>query len=162
MKNRRARLYIAADANGLLKLGCSDDPRRRSKQLGRPVRLLCQTAFLDDAERVETLAHRTLALHGTHIRGEWFKVRYDHAVLALRIAMRQASGGELELGGSPRTRGGAVVEGDGVFQMRVDASFGRMLDDLRKAQDDLPSRAELIRRLVEQAHAALGKKPAKR
>ena len=50
----------------------------------------------------------------------------------------------------------------GVFQMRVDTAFGKQLDDLRKAQDDLPSRAEMIRRLVEAAHGALGKKGAKR
>jgi|HubBroStandDraft_5_1064220.scaffolds.fasta_scaffold418292_1 hypothetical protein len=35
------------------------------------------------------------------------------------------------------------------LQMRVSAEFLRDLDALRKAEDDLPSRTEMIRRLVE-------------
>lgn len=40
---------------------------------------------------------------------------------------------------------------DRPFQMRVTEDFLRMLDDWRRKQPDLPSRAESIRRLVEQA-----------
>jgi len=35
------------------------------------------------------------------------------------------------------------------FQMRVSPSFLRLIDDWRRKQPDLPSRAEAIRRLVE-------------
>ena len=35
--------------------------------------------------------------------------------------------------------------------MRVSEDFLRDLDELRKRQDDLPSRSEMIRRLVEEA-----------
>ena len=35
--------------------------------------------------------------------------------------------------------------------MRVSEEFLRDLDELRKRQDDLPSRSEMIRRLVEEA-----------
>ena len=35
------------------------------------------------------------------------------------------------------------------FQMRVSPSFIRLIDDWRRKQADLPSRAEAIRRLVE-------------
>jgi len=38
---------------------------------------------------------------------------------------------------------------DRVFQMRVSEQFLRMVDDWRRQQIDLPSRAEAIRRLVE-------------
>ena len=37
------------------------------------------------------------------------------------------------------------------LQMRVSEDFLRDLDELRKRQDDLPSRSEMIRRLVEEA-----------
>jgi hypothetical protein len=37
------------------------------------------------------------------------------------------------------------------FHMRVDDEFLALLDALRKAEADLPSRAEIIRRLVERA-----------
>jgi hypothetical protein len=35
------------------------------------------------------------------------------------------------------------------FEMRVPASFLKMVDEWRRKQDDLPPRAEAIRRLVE-------------
>lgn len=38
---------------------------------------------------------------------------------------------------------------DRPFQMRVSEQFLRMVDDWRRTQLDLPSRAEAIRRLVE-------------
>jgi len=37
------------------------------------------------------------------------------------------------------------------FQMRVSPSFLRTIDEWRRKQPDLPSRAEAIRRLVDQA-----------
>jgi hypothetical protein len=40
---------------------------------------------------------------------------------------------------------------DRPFQMRVSATFLRMVDDWRRGQTDLPSRAEAIRRMVELA-----------
>lgn len=39
------------------------------------------------------------------------------------------------------------------LQIRVSKSFLRVLDEWRRAQDDLPSRAEAIRRAVEIAAA---------
>ena len=40
---------------------------------------------------------------------------------------------------------------DRPFQMRVSESFLRMVDDWRRSQTDIPSRAEAIRRMVELA-----------
>jgi metal-responsive CopG/Arc/MetJ family transcriptional regulator len=40
---------------------------------------------------------------------------------------------------------------DKQFQMRVSEEFLETLDNWRRKQDDLPGRAEAIRRLVEQA-----------
>ena len=42
---------------------------------------------------------------------------------------------------------------DRPFQMRVSEEFLRKVDDWRRRQKDLPSRAEAIRRLVELAAA---------
>jgi hypothetical protein len=47
---------------------------------------------------------------------------------------------------------------DRAFQMRVSEAFLRTVDDWRRAQTDLPSRAEAIRRMVEIA-AKIKKKP---
>jgi hypothetical protein len=38
-----------------------------------------------------------------------------------------------------------------LLQVRCDATFLKALDDWRRQQEDIPSRAEAIRRLVEQA-----------
>jgi len=40
---------------------------------------------------------------------------------------------------------------DKFFQMRVDEQFLRRLDNLRRAEPDLPSRTEMARRLIEGA-----------
>ena len=40
------------------------------------------------------------------------------------------------------------------FNMRTDAETMTKLDELRRASDDLPSRGEMIRRLIHQAAAA--------
>jgi hypothetical protein len=47
---------------------------------------------------------------------------------------------------------------DRPFQMRVSEEFLRTVDDWRRGQTDLPSRAEAIRRMVELA-AKMKKKP---
>lgn len=47
---------------------------------------------------------------------------------------------------------------DRPFQMRVSEEFFRTVDDWRRAQIDLPSRAEAIRRMVELAAAKTKKK----
>ena len=43
---------------------------------------------------------------------------------------------------------------DRPFPIRVSASFVRMVDDWRRGQIDVPSRAEAIRRMVELAVSA--------
>ncbi len=44
---------------------------------------------------------------------------------------------------------GMALEHDKVFQMRASAEFLRRVDDWRREQADLPSRAEAIRRLIQ-------------
>ena len=40
---------------------------------------------------------------------------------------------------------------DKFFQMRISKEFMMGVDELRKMEDDLPTRAELLRRLVDRA-----------
>ena len=40
---------------------------------------------------------------------------------------------------------------DKFFQMRISQQFLKDVDELRKREEDLPTRAELIRRLVDRA-----------
>jgi hypothetical protein len=46
----------------------------------------------------------------------------------------------------------------GQFTFRVTPETLKALDDLRRAEPDLPSRGEMLRRLVERAKAAQAKK----
>ena len=46
---------------------------------------------------------------------------------------------------------------DDTLQMRLSPELKATLDDLRKAESDLPSRSEMIRRLIERAAATLEK-----
>ena len=57
----------------------------------------------------------------------------------------------------PRGRPAKRVQ-DRPFQMRVSEPFLRMVDDWRRNQIDVPSRAEAIRRMVDLA-AKMKKKP---
>jgi metal-responsive CopG/Arc/MetJ family transcriptional regulator len=55
-----------------------------------------------------------------------------------------------------------VLQNAKQFQMRVSEEFLARLDDWRRAQRDLPSRAEAIRRLVELGMKAPQGTPAKK
>jgi hypothetical protein len=48
------------------------------------------------------------------------------------------------------------------FQMRVSPSFLRLIDEWRRKQPDLPSRAEAIRRLVQRGVSASEKSGRRR
>lgn len=45
---------------------------------------------------------------------------------------------------------------DDILQIRIKASLLALLDDLRRAEKDLPSRSEMVRRLIERAAAEKG------
>lgn len=50
------------------------------------------------------------------------------------------------------------MEHDQILQMRLSADLKAMLDDLRRAEPDLPSRSEMIRRLIQRAAASAKKR----
>lgn len=49
-----------------------------------------------------------------------------------------------------------------VFQMRTDEEFTRQLDELRRVEKDLPTRAEMLRRLVSTAFERMEARAAKK
>lgn len=85
--------------DGTIKLGHSKDPDKRSREVGKPVEVAHVTEVLGQAERIERLAHRVLALQAEHVGGEWFLATLEEAVEAIAVATRQADSQELELGG---------------------------------------------------------------
>jgi len=95
---QNAKIYIMRASDGTIKLGHSVCPERRAKELGVPVDIVHQTDVIELAEKVERLAHRILALHGKHLRGEWFEASLEDAIKAIEIATKQAEGEQLPLG----------------------------------------------------------------
>lgn len=53
----------------------------------------------------------------------------------------------------------AMAKGQDTFlHMRVATEVKSKLDDLRKEETDLPSQAEMVRRLIDRAHERRGKR----
>lgn len=148
-----AKVYVMVDSEGRIKLGHSVNPTARSKQMPRPVTLVHETDVIEQAERVERLAHRILALHGTHLRGEWFEASLEDALQAIEIAIRQAEQEELALGG--RLDGRADIETSAqkypLFNFRADPETLEALDKLRRDEPDIPTRSEMARRIIKRA-----------
>ena len=102
---RKAMLYVMQAPNGDVKVGFSNNPEQRRRSLGADVALVHTTDVIADARRVETLAHRLLVLNGKPIRGEWFEASLEAAISAVELAIQQAEGAELALGGEFVRRG---------------------------------------------------------
>ena len=56
-----AKVYVVRAEDGTLKLGHSKDPINRAKDIRPKVEIVHQTDVLDQAEKIERLAHRVLA-----------------------------------------------------------------------------------------------------
>lgn len=161
-----AKVYVMVDGEGRIKLGHSNNPARRSKQMVRPVTLVHETDVIEEAERVERLAHRILALHGKHLRGEWFEATVCDAIAAIEIAVRQAEQEELALGGRLDGSADIVVSVcTSTFSIRTENERGQKflanLDAIRKSWPDSPDRTDVVIRLVADEAERLKKKPKK-
>jgi len=139
---QNAKIYVMQDSNGTIKLGHSKSPERRAKELGVPVTIVHQTDVVEFAEKIERLAHRVLALHGKHLRGEWFEASLQDAVQAIEIATQQAEGEQLPLGGnvSWQKRKPSKV----TVTMRFDQWLLDAIDEYRNKQEVPPTRAAVM------------------
>jgi len=154
-----AKVYVMVDSEGRIKLGHSVNPAARSKQMPRAVTLVHETDVIEQAERVERLAHRILALHGTHLRGEWFEASLEDALQAIEIAIRQAEQEELALGG--RLDGRADIEISVYTPISVRLSDENRAWLVRKADEEDRSLNNMINRIIEAAREADKRKDRK-
>jgi hypothetical protein len=139
-----ARIYVMDAGDGTVKVGHSRDPDGRAKQIGG-VTVIHSTPLVEQAELIERTAHRLLKLSGKHIRGEWFRASLSEAISAIERAERIASGHEMPLQFP-------TPEETTMIQVKADLDLVCKLDDLRKLEDKIPSRTEMVRRLIERAH----------
>jgi hypothetical protein len=100
----------------------------------------CPTDHINDAEK-----HAHALLWDARIKGEWFAVKQETARAAVDAAIAVAVAGEPPQRPPPHGRTER-------FEMRVDKEMMDALDFLRAQETDLPTRAEMVRRMVDRKH----------
>ena len=165
-----AHIYIMRAPNGALKVGFSINPEQRRRSLGADIALVHTTDVIEDARRVEGLAHRLLVLNGKPIKGEWFEASLEAAIDAVEAAIKQAEGLELVLGGDfvrhglsaemiPKTppnpewkRLGRPPKGDATMMerinIRIPPAMMRKIEEITSSRIDKPDKAVVIRELL--------------
>lgn len=143
-----SKVYVAhAPLTGLVKIGRARTPAWRVKDMmcasGFRIELVHIVECGERARDVEKAVHAHLAEHRSV--GEWFAVPVQIAIDTVHLADGSIASP------SPRT----VAQHAG-FQLvsRVSGETLCKLDDLRRAAPDFPTRAEMIRRLIDQAPQA--------
>lgn len=142
-----AKVYVMRSPEGALNLGHSVDPARRSRQLGRDIAVVHETEILEHAEIVERLAHRVMALHGRHVRGEWFDGDLADVIRAIDIAVRQADGGRPVSGRAMLRR----------LNVRVPRAVAGAIALVQRDRKDGAGTAQVVRELLVEALKARGK-----
>jgi hypothetical protein len=91
---QNAHVYVMEAEDGTVKVGHSNNPERRLRQISGAtgLRLAHKTPSLTEAERVERMAHRLLTLNGQKIRAEWFSASVMEAMEAIERAMAIVDG----------------------------------------------------------------------
>ena len=156
-----AKVYVVQAPDGKVKIGVSNLPSRRRGEIDKDAKLIYETGPLARAERVEQLAHRVMALHGKHLRGEWFEAEPEDAIKAIEIAIKQDDGEELALGGSPKIRGrpkGKFLPDQATVIMRLPPSMIEDIDEIGRPSGAI-SRSAVIRELLREALDARKAKP---
>lgn len=144
-----AKVYVLKAPDGTIKLGHAKNVERRKNEIGRHLDIVHQTDVLEQAERIERLAHRILALHGKHLKGEWFEATLEDAILAIEIATRQAEGEELNLGGQIIYSAKRPATKKIMLTIKLPPDLIRSVDECIDAMEFPPTRTRLIERLLE-------------
>lgn len=141
LKPQSGKVYVMDDGQGRVKIGRSGKPDERHKQIcfseGKSVALVFSTLHHQNAASLERQAQAHL--RDKRLRGDWYAATPEEAISAVVKATQGQFASEAE-----PTR-------FDTFSMRADAEFLRRLDELRRREPDLPSRAEMVRRLVDAA-----------
>jgi len=133
-----AHLYVMKSPNGTIKLGHSKQPNVRRRQielqLNTTLKVIHVTEIILNAERVERLAHRLLAVAKKRVgeQGEWFSASVDEAIASIEQAIRIANG-ELDEPVWPKRFTDRPTPGSNTFSMRLDPDLKQRLQALADA-----------------------------
>lgn len=143
------KLYVMVRDDGAIKIGRSINPAKRRNQLGSRMKLVYESGVIADIKVVERRAHEVMCLKGEQLWGEWFRGAPEAAIEAIETAQKQHAGAELELVGRYKPNKKGPIGERKVFSVRDPGGrLRKKLDILRRRESDLPSRAEMLRRLV--------------
>lgn len=151
MRRKTAHVYVFDGRDGTVKVGNSIRPEARIKEVGRGANLVLayKSDLLDDAEYIERAAHGILRLAKKHVKDEWFfaSVAEARSAISTAIAIAEKMQLPLQYVAPPKWETLRVDDPDHMFRDGLDL--------LRKQEDDLPGRSEMVRRLVDRAAEAL-------
>lgn len=137
-----AYLYVIRAPGGARKVGYSRDPETRRRSLSTTGYVCTLEHFAECPDGLTRAAekHAHALLWDGHLQSEWFAADPDAARAAVDAAIAAA------LAGEPMRR----PPGTGRFEFRFDEeTTGKQLDYLRRLEPDVPSRAEMVRRIVD-------------
>lgn len=143
-------LYVIRSPSGLRKVGSSIAPLARARQLSTintideagTFTLEYQRECPDPAVDAEKHAQALLAPARVRLKREYFQVGLEMATAAVDAAIDAASAGEPLMKPPPSGRTER-------FEMRVSDKMIEQLDCLRRLESDMPTRSEMLRRLVD-------------
>ena len=146
MKSYAGCVYVMDAPDGAVKVGFSNDPSRRLKELrdGGSVNVLHTTRDYDNAFRVERAAHRLLDLAGRRIKGELFQATLEEAIAAIERAERIVAGSE------PLPPLPTVARSQ--FILRVAEAQVERIEALRRNRSPIPNVSDLLRALIDEAY----------
>lgn len=150
-------VYIAADQRGRHKIGVTNNPLSRCRQLSRDlggerVEMVHIEAHSRLSRELERLAHEALASH--HDGGEWFVVERSAALAALELARLQAGAPPRSPGlpaaqtvrPAPSSRGGRKKEFEERITLPLAKGKPQEIDSALKAGE---ARVEFIRDAID-------------
>lgn len=147
---RTSRVYVLKSVGGLFKVGNAQDVAARAAVLGvQPSGIVYSTGPILEAIRVELCAHRLMRGAGMHATAEWFQGECGAVVGCVKQALDIIGGLQLPLDYFDRAdRQTRHITGP------IDAGTLRALDAARMLEPDVPTRAEMQRRVLARWAAA--------
>lgn len=156
-------IYMARGADGISKVGMSNNPHVRASQIYQrgKLKVVFVSEMKDNAAEVEAVVHWLLDQDGKHVSGEWFRLSVRHMKNTMRRAEAMIASGEADgITSSIRKkrmdrafRAGGTLDLE-LYQLRA-AEVLHQIDELRVLmwETGIPSRAQYLRILVAQEYA---------
>lgn len=148
-------VYVMIREDGAVKVGIAASPNKRVGlvrfETKQPVQISYVTTRRTNARAVEVLAHKMLKEQ--HHAGEWFWTSVENAIDAVNASIEVAEGRAPDTTTGIRfspNRKAFKTAPERISLMAETCLLGE-IDEWRRVQQDIPCRAEAVRRLIMKA-----------